>query len=609
MKPVLRIGKSLPELAVGQWQLHWLGQVESVPQAVVTPFVFAYFHRVERLESGELRHHRQTKRVRMPITDTPVFPIGTIVSEGCIQEVEALDSAFKWDEVTIDFTRDNIEVFSRLVDQTDDAELLIESQFQLRLGKKTAAEDRQYNSLLLKVGGPEDVPHIFPCWTIFQFFWAPSSKWAQIMVDGRFLDPQHYLVNMDRSWMSRDDRQAMLWLRQWMKDDDVPYLAAIIFDDYAMERGADIYRALANGNRSRGPRFIRALPPFQGAMSMKVLRRKVDLVGSKVWLVQSIESCGYKLNLEEIKYDRDNDGRSLDDVLEGTDSDLLPMEREQLFPAVSESVLELSHLPHRSSSNEADVDIGWMGARFPNLETIHTEKMPQIDTDYESLNRAQGRLAMWEREVSSLGDSDSAADRAPRAVLRAQKHLDSLRDDSQRPTLGNVALVAGALLGASGDSLEIDGASHIVVVEPLFPGAQVGDFFLVPLEPAESRQPAWRFVDEEKSQRKRGLCLRISFQKVSDGTTTVRYLLDFEPRLRDQKSILLFWRHDGQPLNEEWEALSAIVARVVRRESTVLPLEYSGELCSRNRRHTSSDASSLLREIYLARDRLEDGGE
>lgn len=606
MKPVLRIGQSVPAIATGQWQLHWYGQVVSAPQAAVTPFIYAFFHRVERLASGALRHHKESRRVILPITDTPAFPLGTVVSEGDVLEAEELSPKFTFDEITIDFSRENIHVFSRLGPEDVDQGLLREEPFHLGLGRNTAATDWRYDSLLLRVEGSDgSPPYVFPCMSIFQFFWAPTSKWAQLMVDGRFSDSEHYLFNQARSHLSADRTRAMLWLRQWMKDEDVPFLASIAFDSYAMDRGADIYRFLALGSRAQGPHFIRALPPFEGQMSLQVLRSRVRTDSSDFWLIQHIESCGYRSSIQNISFDRDNDGRSMDDVFAGVDPDKLPIERKQLFPTPSASVLDLSHLPHRSSSGESEVDVGWMGSRFPNLKNIPCEKLPQTDTTYQSVEQATSRMAMWEREVSSLGDSASAGELAASANLRAHQHKELLKTESARQTLGDVSLVASTLLASSGDLVEIEGQAYSVDVESVFPGEPVGDYFLVPLEPRPQRNPAWRYVDAEKSQRKRGLCLRIAFQRLGEDERYVRYLLDFEPRMGTQNSMLFLWSHDGQGLRDEMQALSQIVWCISRKESTALSADELQGLCSRTRKHTSTDASLLLGEIYLAANRFE----
>ena len=174
------------------------------------------------------------------------------MSEGYVLEAEALNTRFTLDEIKIDFSRENIHVFSRLGLVDADQSLLREEPVHLGLGRNTAATDRRYDSLLLRVEGSNgSPPYVFPCISIFQFFWAPTSKWAQLMVDGRFSDSEHYLFNQARSHLSADRTKAMLWLRQWMKDEDVPFLASIAFDNYAMDRGADIYRYLAQGSRAR----------------------------------------------------------------------------------------------------------------------------------------------------------------------------------------------------------------------------------------------------------------------------------------------------------------------------------------------------------------------
>jgi hypothetical protein len=72
-----------------------------------------------------------------------------------------------------------------------------------------------------------------------------------------------------------------------------------------------------------------------------------------------------------------------------------------------------------------------------------------------------------------------------------------------------------------------------------------------------------------------------------------------------QNSMLLLWSFDGLQLRDEVQTLSQIVWSVSRNESTALSADELHGLCSRTRKHTSSDASLLLAEIYLAADRFE----
>ena len=604
MAPVLRIGKSVPEIATGSWQLHWYGEIEGEAKAAKTPFVSAYFHRVFRDAARVLHHTNDRVRVRLPVTDTPAFQLGTIVSEGYVLSVEKLIPQSKWADISIDFTRENTQVFSRIPVWDDEQQVGVEGgyDFFLRRGVNTVLDDGKYNAHLIAVNGAEgDLPHIFSCWTIFQFFWAPTSKWAQLMVDGRFLDPDQYLINRERTRISKDGTKARLWLRQWMKDEDVPFLATIAFDDYAMEAGANIYRFLAQRDRGGTPRSIRALPPYQGNMRLKVLRHLVKTNAGEAWLVQTIESCGYQSEIKEILFDRDNDGRSLDDALDGIERK--PMDRPRLFSKAAESILDLSHHPHRSSSAESEVEIRSASNRFPQLNQIHCKKLPQSDTRYASVADATARLALWEDEVSTLGDSSSASELAPLADIRAQRYQDEQEVEAARQVMGDMTAVAMTLLGANNSKIEVDGRALQVKIEVLYPGWPAGTYFLVPLEEGSSRNNAWRFIDIEKKQRKRGLCLRIAFEIEESREAVVRYLLDFEPRLGNQQNrMLLLWATDGWALDDEEFELSEIVAQIARNSSTVLERGLPKNIYSRNRNHTSLGAEALLHDIYLAVD-------
>lgn len=608
MKYQLRVKGSIPEISQGLWQLHWKGQLVSAPQAAATLFVYAFFHRVERVANGGLLHSPELRRVMLPITDIPAFPLGTLVSEGNVLVAEPLSAHFEMATAEVDFTRENIQLFSRLGGAAAESAPMKEGEeaIELRPGRATAATDQRYNGLLLRVGGTRGgLPYIIPSIEIFRFFWAPTSKWAQLMLDGRFSDPEHYLFNLTRSKLSTDGRHAMLWLRQWMRDADAPFLASIAFDSYAMSRGADIYRYQGQGGTVRRPYLVRAIPPFQGRMNLQMLRRRVKMNHLEFWLVQSIMSCDYRSKIERVDFDRDNDGRSVDDVLAGTSEDKIPIERQKLHIQQCASILDLSHFPHQSATAEAEILLAPVKIRFPGLNEIFCHKLPQTETKYESPDQAKLRLTLWENTISTLGDSSTAAEAATAANLVTQDNSVTDQNDLARNTLGGMNLVATALLRSNGDTIKIESQEFKIEVEPIFPGEPVNEYFLVPQDLPKRRKSAWRYIDSEKKLRKRGVCLRITFTSTDTRCTRVRYLLDFEARLGKQQSSMLFvWSSDDKPIRDEVKTLTKIVSSVAKKMTTALHLEDMNGLCSQTKEHRFQDTDILLKKIYHSVDRF-----
>ncbi|MCR6480403.1 hypothetical protein NU688_29895 [Variovorax sp. ZS18.2.2] len=593
-------------IPAGAWQLFWFGRLTDSPNAKQTPFIRAYLARVELLEGQIVDRLPDVVHVDLPVSDLPALPLGTVFADRLIIPAMPLHPTATWEDITVDLTRQNLRLVERVALEPDGRRFLPR-------GRRTPVGDQEYEGLLLTAGDNAN-PHafVFPCTTIFQFFWARSSKWAQLMVDGRFVDYNRYIFDARKSYLSSDGREARLWLRQWMLDDDAAFIATLAFDEYALGAGADIYRYLAQAPRETDRRCIRALPPYQGHIPLRVLQQPITTRHGPAMLIQCISNCGYTPSIKELKFDRDNDGRTIDEVAHGDQGDKLPINRPQ-FGGPPVTLLDQSATmtsdPHASQKGSIEISMAHLSDSLPGLSFISVEKLPQTDTQYVNQQEAVIRLQQWAEEISTLTDALSSGDLAPEGLIRGENHTDAFDSDDITPVRGDISELAHALL--SGEHFEVlDGeakwtAEPSLVVMP----RQQGYYFPVPAL-VDGMALAWLYRDEEKLFRKRALCIRVTFTRERSGRSITRYLLDFEPRATGgtfrQTSILFFWNMENTALPGEARCIRNLVKAIAKKGQAGIPKEAMDGLEGRTRNHppTGMTPHRFLKSMLEAVDRM-----
>jgi hypothetical protein len=599
------------KVPAGAWQLYWIDQLVKVPQAAETPFVVAYLRNVELSDDLRItRRGQRVERVEFPITDLPALPLGSVFDEGRVIPHLPLDDKTSLEEVALNFNRENYWLAEwREIDPLGSLpDVLLDKSRSLSLA-------RDYHGLFLVVGGQKDEdPHIFPCSAVFQFFWARSSLWAQLMVDGRFLDFGRYIFNPALTYLDGSKTSATVWLRQWMVDADAGFIATLAFNEYALTVGSNIYMHLAQPDES-APRCLRVAPPYQGWMPVTVLRRRIRISdGRHAWFVQGILCSGYTSCIKHVRFDRDNDGRPIEAMLNGGKK--LPISREQrkfggpLVTVVGE-VVKLNSLPHLSGVQPTPIEVDWLKNRFPDLaEEMKVDKLPQTDTKYENAAQARQRLQMWLDEVSTLKDASSAADLLPQGVLTGgdteqRRKQEQVQDDLDRnaPIMrGNAIDMAVMLLGNDNKELEISKARWRLNVFPVVAGrpSATVPFFLVPESLPGERRKAWRYRDPGNKASKRAICLRLEFTSTTSDEVLVRYLLDFEERMGQNQNRFLIFRNDSNTrLEREFVTVAEIVEQMALAGTT--NIEISSVL-ARHRKHPHGKSRDAFWGDLLAPD-------
>lgn len=573
------------KLPPGAWQLYWVDQLVKVPQAAETPSVVAFLRKVWLSSDLQiLRRGKAVQRVEFPITDLPILPLGTVFDDHRVIPHLPLDDTTWPITTSLNFNRLNCWPAEwREIDRGGSLADLLSDKGRLEVPRD------QYHGVFLVVGGQKDEDHhIFPCSAIFQFFWARSSLWAQLLVDGRFLDYDRYIFSRELSHLDGSGTSAKVWLRQWMVDDDAGFIATLAFDEAALKAGSNIYRHLVQPGNDDAPRCLRAEAPYQGLIPVTVLRRRIRLSsGEHVWYVQGIMSSGYTSNIKHVWYDRDNDGRPPIEISALGDQKL-PIHREQrrfggpLVTTVGD-VVKLNHLPHLSGVQPTNIEVDWLTQRFPDLEDdMEVTKLPQTETQYRNTAEARQRLQMWLDEISTLKDSSSAAELVPQGVLTGgdteeRRRNEQMQDelDRESPIRGDAISMAATLLGQSGTVLEIRKAKWNLKVEPVVAGrpSATVPFFLVPEAAASDKRKAWRYRDKANKASKRAICLRLELTSVSGNDALVRYLLDFEEREgQNQNRFLIFRNASNTVLEAEHATVAEIVSRMGQAQTTKVEL-------------------------------------
>lgn len=597
-------------LPKGAWQLFWFGRLVKSPNAKQTPFIRAYLAKVELLGGVISRRQSEVRHVELPVSDLAGLPLGTVFDDRLVIPSLPLHATATWTDIVVDFTRDNLRVVERMRLEDDGKRFL-------SAGPRMPADDMEYEGLLLAAGGNEQrCAYLFPCTTIFQFFWARSSKWAQLMVDGRFIDYNRYIFDARKSHLSGDGRSARLWLRQWIRDADAPFVATLAFDEYALGAGADIYRHLAQAPRETERRCLRALPPYQGHMKLRVLQQPVTTKEGSAMLIQCIANCSYTPSIQELKFDRDNDGRPVNDVAHGETEDKLPIERPQ-FGGPPESLIEpsivLGNEPHSSQKETLEIEMAHLTDSFPGLRLIKTEKLPQTDTKYANQAEALIRLTAWTQEVSTLEDALSSSQLAPHALIRGEEHADEAEGDDITPVRGDISELAQALLTGERFDIQVEETTWVATPTLVVMPRQKGYFFRVPAK-VDDVSLAWLYRDKMKLFRKRALCIRVTFTQIRSDRAVTRYLLDFEPRETAgqprQTRILFFWNIVNTPLWEELRCVRELVKAIAKKGQAGISKEAMNGLEGYPRNHPPAKeiTQRFLKAMFQAPDIMQSRG-
>jgi hypothetical protein len=537
-------------------QLTYVGRLLSVPGPKENIVFRAYFRKVmPPINGAPIKRIGKAFARDIPLGDIIDIPIGTLFYKGTpLPNLPKQEDAFAVTRghLSFDLSKKNLRFVSRW-DCITPGKLLI----PCTLG--ALPEDPYYDGTFLCIGANDNpYAYLIPSYEVFRFFYAVSSRMAQVFLDSRFLEWERYIWDPKRSAINTDIKEARLWLRQWMLDQDAWFIASLAFDPIAVERAMDLYRSIAIDQS----RLLRAVPPMHEWTNVQASWIHIkNGAGGHSRLLFRLVSTDWSPLFNRLKFDRDNDGRSLK-ADEGTEKPVI--DRPSLAIAAKpldhnvEDPIDLTDIPPNQELPIETIAIEEVNNRFDWLENTSIEKLPQLETEYEGERYRAKLVERWVEEMSTFHGTTSAEAIQSVVLTAADRHLiasveskgDELESSNaplQTPNNDILEIARGLANIREKTSARVE---FLVLWGTEIP---VEHFCLFKL-PSKIKDEAYRWLYRAHSDRTRyALAAKIIRQiDIHDGQSyyETRYLLDFEPKQR-KSSIVILWTDSGRSLSNE----------------------------------------------------------
>lgn len=628
-KKVEILKKSL-NLPPGHWQLFNYGRLTEVPTVKQAIWIWGFFRKVIRDAHGVVVDwHDETEQHPIPIGEMVAWEIGSIFDAHTLRvgKPQPIDRRIALIQTQVAFTKDNCKLLAR--DIRGEGGKLAFANPRIPISNEDA------HGYLLRVERPGDIPLLIPCSTVLQSFWGRSSNLLHMLLDSRFLDFGTYVVNISRSELSADGR-ARLWLRQWSLDSDARFLATLLWsqnaerDGNSIERGQDIALKLQASLRPDGfsqrERCIAALPPHSQPMDLELMGMPIRTSVGPFFYVQRIVKCSYRPAFNHLTFDRDNDGRptgaaSPDSAAGGNQGGSrkpIARPRSGRPPASGKSEFELSSDHPGYQQTAGTTDLGRFDPIFQGIADIPAEKLSQIDTKYESVETQElAQFQRWDKLSTLPGKAPNT--KGVLGTVIASGRL--LIDPADTSTLA-VGAPLGALLEQVMNAAPFNKSDllpegiHQLNVQAVFPwpASAVTNGCWVFSLPSELHEYcwAWLYSDPEQKQRKRAMCLRITFFDEHDCVMGHGYMVEVEGRMTKARSsktnslpknspVLFIWRADQSTESISDSTLQDLIIELIQESSNsaVKRAAELGVICiSRRHSKTGLEFSRLLADLY-----------
>jgi hypothetical protein len=603
----VRKNLSLPS---GYWQLYAYGCLTAVPTAKQAVWIRGYLRRVSLDQNNQIVR-REAERVcrDLPVGELVAWEPGVIfdAQTNRVYRAQSLSDAGEVLDVEVSFDNTSCSFFRRYTREVDGRYTLAKNP-----GIIPEEDDADSHFLCVQTSSSKYQTLLIPCVTVLQSFWGRSSNLVHMLLDSRFLDFDRYVVNTGRTVLDGENKKAYLWLRQWSLDEDARFLSSIVFDPEAVKRGKQIsthLHAVGTNHGEEPQRHIVALPPYSMPMKLRVFGIPVQTARGTMFYVQKVIDASFALPFNELAFDRDNDGRQYEPDYQHPNNDKdkkTPMGRgrkpffggygEPRSEGQSEFELVQDHPGYSSASNP--MEIGGFDQKFPGLNDLKVQKLPQLETKFINVQESEFELEQrWNRYLSTLPASSQSSVNALGVTLVSGKAIfDEVDPGTVRlgPYLGD--FVERLIKASQTVPVELNPPRiRRIVLQYIFPwrAAQVHEGkFVFSLPPEhDDRRSAWLYRDPDFKQRRRGVCVQVTFLE-NAGTAKVGYVIDIEARIKkshadvtgaksshiDSTSMLFLWRKDFSNLNEselinplpvKREDLQDIIISLVHKRGTV----------------------------------------
>lgn len=547
-------------LPLGTWQLAWIGRFSARHPHVDVHRLNAFFRRdlryAEQDQSPAIGASCDYVKASLPLPHLVYFPQLTtlhvsavddsITAGPSVRRIQHRTGARLGElvEMKLCFDRDNIDVVSRIPDDGELATMPASVAALLGTHRLPVSwrNDPDYSSSIL-LFKRERV--LIPCVEIFRTLYARDSKFAQFYFDGKFSQPDRYLFNRARGAYDPDSRHAIVWLRQWVDDDQAAFVAHFEFSEFAMQRAQQILTDQV-ASYCAGERQFRVFPHFEGEWNvrLRIARRSDPELRDNALMAARIEACAWAPPFRTLVWDRDNDSRR---------------RRAADLPAGSGA-------PGSSGSSGS----GWR--RDLRSARGHVASVPTV-TDAGRANPALSELQLDDESfIDPLNFTGITALKLPvdeRGTTTPTPFTQRVREQRMDALLTTARTRCGAKLiqpvvlnftpdPRTGDIVEpgsllreVDGDLLILASElarcamvpgcdveflEVWPSRQYRDgvrIFALPTAVEKTRKPAWLYRDTSKSVVRLGFAARIT-RATATGVET-RAVVDLEGMLRPDK--------------------------------------------------------------------------
>lgn len=552
----VRTESRIINLPPGLWQLRKYGALTALPELKQAIWIRGTFSRVE-LDSSK-QHVIPVGNIHqthdLPVGEIVAWEVGSIFNSITEQVLppRRISTDIRPRQVTAAFSYENCRIIERFA--KDDAGKYIIS------GRPSGEERESNNRRFLVVEHSGGLPLLIPCTTVLQAFWGKSSNIIHMLLDSRFADFNRYVANIGRSFYDKESKRAMVWLRQWSLDVDATFLATLACNPIAIKRGQQISAHLhaQSSGRAETFRHVIAYPPHEDEVTLLIEGMPTE--NNRFFYVQRILRSSYKPPFDDLLFDRDNDGRPSLDGMNFDPAKLKEMRRRRPSPSRFQATSNFklsSEFPKQGSSLDP-VEAGEFDGVFPGLNAVTATKLDQDPLQFKNIEDQESAVFVkWGNQISTLPATKLSSSDAIGKVLISKKAINNVHDKSTEP----VGSPLNALLLELQAHAPFD--SHVLLpygvewlnIEPTFPwqASAAHDakwFFSLPFE-HEDFGYAWLYNDPDCLQRKRGICLKISFRNVDSNRTYSGYVIDLESRtprsnreegpVKNQTSQLFLW--------------------------------------------------------------------
>jgi len=541
---------------------------------------------VQDCPTGEVKREL-VRDVPIPIGELPRFYPNVLIHDGRLASGSKRHFSFERPiSRAINCDRSNLTFFYR-GDTDDSGEPII----PVRNGWEDAGAKEWRKNLFVAFGSDTDRYSVLaPTVEVFRFFYATSDVLSNVFLSDRILNPHMHIWNTKRTGLL-EDGSAILWLRKRMLDSDARYIARFAFDKYALTQAQEIFLHAAAIGRSGENRIIRATPPFVGISNLEFLAIPVtSRAGHERMLVTRFLSCDWAPPWTELRWDRDNDGRFDPKNREEREEMKLhallsPPDPDEAPDALSSNAPSRPTVPFRIREEE-------ICERFPELHKSRAEKMPQENTTARA-DKPEWRHLAKEAFPGSVIEGSSSEELVGRAIIEGLDHAQQIPKKHTTDVDG--------LVGRQERMIVVDLLKRIhdegwAVVQFLVvtPYAALLDDLEVNVFPEEvdGKQPAWLFMDVDKTMLRTAVLAKI------DRGGRSRYILELQQKRHGECATLVIWDRDERKVAPG--LLSLLILQCAELGGAKLRVDYLGGVVQWGKlKHCELESNSALAKRYL----------